>query len=252
MSFETGWLQAPFKRVMQPLARRLWDLDIEGMENIPTSGPALITPNHVAFIDSVFISIIMPRRTLAVGKGEYMDSWKTKYILPATGMIPIDRSGGSASQGALDAAAVSLERGDLFLIYPEGTRTRTGYLHKGRTGAARLALRTGAPIVPVGIRGTDRIQPVDQTKPVTGVPCEVRIGKPIDVSRYRDRQDDRRVLRQITDEVMYEVAELSGQTYVDVYATDPLPDSIAPTAPPVELGQSSRTSEQSRPLANSA
>ncbi len=236
MSFETGWLQQPFKRVMQPLAHRLWDLEIEGMEHIPKSGPALITPNHVAFIDSVFITTLMPRRTLAVGKADYMDSWKTKFLFPATGMIPIDRSGGSASQAALDTAAASLERGDLFLIYPEGTRTRTGYLHKGRTGAARLALRTGAPIIPVGLRGTDRIQPVDTVKPVINVPCEVRIGKPIDVSRYRDRQDDRRVLRQITDEVMFEVAELSGQTYVDVYATDPLPDSVAPTAPPVVVG----------------
>ena len=187
MSFETGWLQGPFKKVMQPLAHRLWDLQIEGLENVPAEGPALITPNHVAFIDSVFVSTIMPRRTLAVGKADYMDSWKTRYILPATGMIPIDRAGGSASQAALDAAAESLNRGDLFLIYPEGTRTRTGYLHKGRTGAARLALRTGAPIIPVGVRGTDKIQPIDSVKPVTGVPCEIRIGKPIDVSRYRDR-----------------------------------------------------------------
>ncbi len=252
MSFETGWLQQPFKRVMQPLAHRLWDLDIEGLENIPKSGPALITPNHVAFIDSVFITTIMPRRTLAVGKADYMDSWKTKYLFPATGMIPIDRAGGSASQAALDAAAISLDRGDLFLIYPEGTRTRDGYLHKGRTGAARLALRTGAPIIPVGLRGTDRIQPVDAVKPVTGVPCEIRIGRPIDVSRYRDRQDDRRVLRQITDEVMYEVAELSGQTYVDVYATDPLPESIAPTAPPVVLGRSTKNRQPDRPMAASA
>ncbi|MEZ5230656.1 MAG: lysophospholipid acyltransferase family protein [Acidimicrobiales bacterium] len=239
MSLETGWLQAPFKKVMQPLAHKLWDLKVVGLENIPKTGPALITPNHVAFIDSVFITTLMPRRTLAVGKSDYMDSWKTKFLFPATGMIPIDRAGGSASQAALDAAAASLERGDLFLIYPEGTRTRTGYLHKGRTGAARLALRTGAPIIPVGIRGTDRIQPVDTVKPVTGVPCEIHIGRPIDVSRYRNRQDDRRVLRQITDEVMFEVAELSGQTYVDVYASDPLPDSVAPQAPPVVLTGSS-------------
>ncbi len=251
MSFETGWLQGPFKKVMQPLAHRLWDLQIEGLENVPAEGPALITPNHVAFIDSVFVSTIMPRRTLAVGKADYMDSWKTRYILPATGMIPIDRAGGSASQAALDAAAESLNRGDLFLIYPEGTRTRTGYLHKGRTGAARLALRTGAPIIPVGVRGTDKIQPIDTVKPVTGVPCEIRIGKPIDVSRYRDRQDDRRVLRQITDEVMFEVAELSGQTYVDVYATDPLPDSIPPTAPLAEP-HSSRERDRPRTFAESA
>lgn len=252
MSFETGWLQQPFRRVMSPLAHRLWDLEVTGLEHIPESGPALITPNHVAFIDSVFVSTLMPRRTLAVGKAEYMDSWKTKYLFPATGMIPIDRAGGSASQAALDIAAASLERGDLFLIYPEGTRTRTGYLHKGRTGAARLALQTGAPIVPVGLRGTDKIQPIDTVKPVTGVPCEVRIGRPIDVSRFRDRQDDRRILRQITDEVMFEVAELSGQTYVDVYATDPLPESMSPTAPLAEARPSRERETAPQAVAASA
>ncbi len=234
MAFETGWLQRPMKTVLSPLIHRLWDLDIIGLQNVPTSGPALITPNHMAFIDSVFTTFIMPRRTLAVGKAEYMDSWKTKYIFPATGMIPIDRSGGKASADALEAAAQSLLSGELFLIYPEGTRTRDGYLHKGRTGAARLALRTGAPIIPVGLRGTADIQPIDTTKPKFGLPCEVRIGRPIDVRRFQDKNDDRRLLRQITDEMMFEIAELSGQTYVNVYAGDPLPDSLPPKAPAVE------------------
>ncbi len=235
MAFETGWLQRPLKTVLRPVIERLWDIEIIGLQNVPGTGPALITPNHMAFIDSVFTTFIMPRRTLAVGKAEYMDSWKTKYIFPATGMIPIDRSGGAASADALEAAAQSLLAGELFLIYPEGTRTRDGYLHKGRTGAARLALRTGAPIIPVGLRGTAAIQPVDTTKPRFGLPCEIRIGRPIDVSRFRDKTDDRRLLRQITDEMMFEIAELSGQTYVNVYAGDPLPDSLPPEAPAVEL-----------------
>jgi 1-acyl-sn-glycerol-3-phosphate acyltransferase len=179
----------------------------------------------------------MPRRVLAVGKAEYMDSWKTRYIFPATGMIPLDRSGGTASLEALDKAAESLDRGDLFLMYPEGTRTRTGYLHKGRTGAARLALRTGAPIVPVGIRGTEQIQPPDAPVPKTGMRCEYRFGRPIDVSRYRDKTDDRLLMRQITDEVMFEIAELSGQTYVDVYAGSPLPTPA--DSAEVELGHES-------------
>lgn len=235
MARETGWLQQPLGRVITPLMHKAWDLEITGLDNIPTDGPALLAPNHLSFLDSVFAMSLLPRRTLAVGKAEYMDSWKTKYFFPATGMIPLDRSGGDASQAALDMAAASLDRGDLFLIYPEGTRTRDGYLHKGKTGVARLALRTGAPIIPIGLVGTDKIQPPDRTMPKWGERAEVNIGRPIDVTRYRDRVDDRLVLRQITDEVMFEIGELSGQTYVDVYSGEELPEGMAPidlTEPP--------------------
>lgn len=218
--------------------RRLWEIEINGIGNIPSNGPALLAPNHLAFIDSAFVMALMPRRTLAVGKAEYLDDWKTKHLFPAAGMVPIDRSGGAASQIALDQAAASLDRGDLFLIYPEGTRSRSGYLHKGRTGPARLALRTGAPIVPIGLRGTSAVQPVDSFVPRFRLPCEVNIGKPIDVVRYRDKADDRLLLRQITDEVMFEIAELSGQDYVNVYAGDPLPDGVPDAAPTIDLRDS--------------
>ena len=231
MARETGWLQQPLMRVLKPLMHRLWDLDITGLDNIPSVGPALLAPNHLSFLDSPFTMSLMPRRTLAVGKAEYMDDWKTKYFFPATGMIPLDRSGGDASQVALDTASSALERGDLFLIYPEGTRTRDGYLHKGKTGVARLALRTGAPIIPIGLVGTDKIQPPDRTMPKFREKCGIHIGEPIDVTRYRSRIDDRLVLRQITDEVMFEIGELSGQTYVDCYSGDPLPDD----APPLDV-----------------
>jgi 1-acyl-sn-glycerol-3-phosphate acyltransferase len=231
MARETGWLQQPLQRVLKPLMHRLWDLEITGLHNIPSLGPALLAPNHLSFLDSPFTMSLLPRRTLAVGKAEYMDDWKTRYFFPATGMIPLDRSGGDASKVALDAAAAALERGDLFLIYPEGTRTRDGYLHKGKTGVARLALRTGAPIIPIGLVGTDRIQPPDRTMPKFGEKCGIHIGEPIDVTRYRHRIDDRLVLRQITDEVMFEIGELSGQTYVDCYSGDPLPDD----APPLDM-----------------
>ncbi|MEZ5246777.1 MAG: lysophospholipid acyltransferase family protein [Acidimicrobiales bacterium] len=231
MARETGWLQQPLQRVLKPLMHRLWDLEITGLENIPVVGPALLAPNHLSFLDSPFTMSLLPRRTLAVGKAEYMDDWKTRYFFPATGMIPLDRSGGDASKVALDAAAAALERGYLFLIYPEGTRTRDGYLHKGKTGVARLALRTGAPIIPIGLVGTDRIQPPDRTMPKFRERCGIHIGQPIDVTRYRHRIDDRLVLRQITDEVMFEIGELSGQTYVDCYSGDPLPDD----APPIDV-----------------
>lgn len=248
MARETGWLQQPLGRVIRPLMHKMWDLDITGLAHIPTDGPALLAPNHLSFLDSVFAMSLLPRRTLAVGKAEYMDSWKTKHFFPATGMIPLDRSGGDASQAALDMAASSLDRGDLFLIYPEGTRTRDGYLHKGKTGVARLALRTGAPIIPIGLVGTDRIQPPDRTMPKMGEKASINIGRPIDVSRYRSRIDDRLVLRQITDEVMFEIGELSGQVYVDCYSGEPLPED----APPIDLTSSPPTVLRSVPAAKIA
>jgi 1-acyl-sn-glycerol-3-phosphate acyltransferase len=134
-------------------------------------------------------------------------------------MIPIDRTGGDAAERALNTAARVLESGEFFGIYPEGTRARDGKLHRGRTGAARLALRTGAPIIPVGIKGTRDIQPPDAKLPRPFKRAEVRFGRPIEVGRYVDRADDRMVPRQIIDEVMYEIRELTGQDYVDEYAS---------------------------------
>jgi 1-acyl-sn-glycerol-3-phosphate acyltransferase len=154
-----------------------------------------------------------------VGKAEYMDSWKTKYLFPALGMIPIDRSGGSKSEGALKAAEEVLQRGELFGIYPEGTRSRDGMLYKGHTGAARLALKLGCPIIPVGIIGTREIQPPDTFFPKTGLPCTVKFGKPIDPARYAERGGDHLVLREMTDELMFEIRDLTGQEYRNVYAT---------------------------------
>ena len=218
----TGGLQGPLRQVVRPWLRLLWELEVEGLEHVPREGPALIAPNHISFIDSVFVLALMPRRILAVGKAEYMDSWKTRHLFPAIGMIPLDRSGGSASEAALDQATSSLERGDLFLIFPEGTRSRDGYLHRGRTGVARLALRTGAPIIPVGIRGTDAIQPPGASLPRLRKPCSFHFGPPISTARYAGVDVTRAVLRDLTDEVMYEIGRRSGQTYVDTYGGEAL------------------------------
>jgi 1-acyl-sn-glycerol-3-phosphate acyltransferase len=196
----------------------LWRIDTEGLERVPKNGPAVMCPNHISFMDSLFLPAVLPRRITYVGKAEYLDSWKTKYLLPALGMIPIDRSGGDAAKAALDAASRVLQRGELFGIYPEGTRSRSGQLHKGHTGAARLALRNRCPIVPVGIIGTDKIQPADTAVPRPFMRAAVKFAQPIDVSRYEGREDDHRLLRQITDEVMYEIRELTGQEYIDSYA----------------------------------
>lgn len=207
------------RALLKPLTTKLWKCRFEGFENIPESGPAILCPNHISFLDSVFTMVHAGRQISFVGKAEYMDSWKTKYLFPALGMIPIDRSGGSKSEGALLAAEAVLRRGELFGIYPEGTRSRDGMLYKGHTGAARLAMKVGCPILPVGIIGTREIQPPDTVMPRFGLECTIKIGAPIDVSRYRDRADDHMVLREITDELMFEIQALTGQEYRNVYAT---------------------------------
>ena len=216
---EVGRLYPAARAVMKPLFTRLWKLRVEGLEHVPTTGGAIFCPNHTSVIDSFFLPVVLPRQIKFVGKAEYMDSWKTKHLFPALGMIPIDRSGGSAAERALNTAARVLEEGGFFGIYPEGTRARDGKLHRGHTGPARLALRTGCPIVPVGMIGTRDVQPPDAKVPKPFKPVVVKFGRPIDASRYADRADDRLVLRQIIDEVMYEIRGLTGQDYVDEYAT---------------------------------
>jgi 1-acyl-sn-glycerol-3-phosphate acyltransferase len=160
----------------------------------------------------------MPRNISFVGKAEYMDSWKTKYIFPAMGMIPIDRSGGEKSASALDTAATVLRRGELFGIFPEGTRSRDGTLHKGRTGAARLALEVGCPIYPVGIVGTDTIQPPGAKAPKPFKRCAITIGGPVHAERYQDRREPHLAWRSMIDEVMFEIREMTGQEYRNHYA----------------------------------
>lgn len=234
MGREAGQIQSAARLVLTPPFRFLWRVTTEGLEHVPDGGGAIIAPNHISVLDSFFVPLVLPRRITYVGKAEYLDDWKTRWLFPAMGMIPIDRSGGDSSARALDAAAGVLGAGELFGIYPEGTRARDGLLHKGHTGMARLALRTGAPIVPVGIIGTDRVQPPDARLPAPFRRVHVRFGRPVRVERYRGRADDRMVLRQITDEVMYEIAALSGQEYVDTYASGPRPvpaESAPSTAP---------------------
>ena len=218
MDREYGRAYPVAKAIVKPVCSALWRIHTTGLHHVPDEGAAIFCPNHISFFDSIVLPSVLPRRISYVGKAEYMDSWKTRYVFPAIGMVPIDRSGGSASERALETAARIIGRGEFFGIYPEGTRSRDGLLHKGRTGAARLALRTGAPIIPVGIRGTDEMQPAGARFPKPFTSCQVNIGEPIEVTRYLDRQGDRLLLRQLTDEVMFEIAKLSGQQYVDTYA----------------------------------
>lgn len=203
--------------LIRSMTRRLWNFTINGADNVPVDGPALICPNHLSFCDSVFVPAALPRRCWAIGKAEYMDSWKTKHLFPALGMIPVDRSGGKKSAAALDAAAEVLDDGRLFMMYPEGTRSRSGNLHKGRTGAARLAIRCGAPIIPVGLEGTLDVQPPDQFTMSPFKDVTVNFGEPMYASDFGSATDPR-VHRTMIDAVMFEIAKLSGQTYVDTYA----------------------------------
>jgi len=235
---DVGQLYPVAKAIMKPLFRFGFDLEVEGLENVPARGGAIIAPNHISVLDSFFVPAVLPRRITYVGKAEYMDDWKTKHLFPAMGMIPIDRAGGNAAQAALDAAAGILERGELFGIYPEGTRSRDGLLHKGHTGVSRLALRTGCPIVPTGVQGSVEVMPADAKFPNLFRKVRIRFGKPIDVTRYLDRPDDRMALRQIADELMYEIRLLSGQEYVNEYATKKSESLPADTAKINTEGQS--------------
>jgi len=214
-------LQSRTRAVMSPLTRSLWRVERKGYERLPDDGPAILCPNHISFLDSMFLMFTLPRNITFVGKAEYLDSWKTRHLFPALGMIPIDRSGGSKSSGALDAAAGVLRRGELFGIFPEGTRSRDGYLYKGRTGAARLAMDTGAPIYPVGITGTDRIQPPGAKVPRPFGRCTIEVGRPVRPERYRNRSEPHLAWRSMIDEVMFEIRELTGQDYRNRYAGEP-------------------------------
>jgi len=208
------------KAILSPIFRAAFRIRVVGLENVPESGGALIASNHQAFCDSLFIPFAVPRRVTFVAKAEYFESWKTKWFFRAVGQIPMQRSGGSASQKSLGEALDVLRSGGCIGIYPEGTRPPDARLHRGRTGVARLALAAGCPVVPVGIKGTREIQPIGARFLRPFKPVEITFGKPIDLSaHYSGRLDDPLVLRQATDEIMWEIRHLSGQEYVDRYAS---------------------------------
>ena len=189
--------------------RALWWVRVEGLEHVPADGPAIIAANHVSFFDSVAIIMAIRRPVSFVGKAEYLDSWKTRRLLPALGMIPVDRQSGRQAMSALQIAAGVLSRSGLFAIYPEGTRSRDGALAPGHTGVAHIAVASGAPIIPTGISGTAEIQPPDTRFPRPFRRAVVRFGRPIDPGGYRGGRRTRR--RLITDDVMSAIQQLSGQ-----------------------------------------
>lgn len=208
--------------VLGPVLHRIFRPIEEGVHNVPTSGPAILAANHLSFADWIFLPLVLNRRVTFVAKSDYFTGSGVKgaaqrTFFAGTGQVPIDRTGGRASEGALRAGMRILRQGGLFGIFPEGTRSHDGRLYKGRTGVARLALRSGVPVVPVALVGTDEIAPPGRILRKITSPT-VRFGPPLDFSRYAGMESDRMVLRSVTDEIMYAILDLSGQTYVDEYA----------------------------------
>ncbi|MFI6831403.1 MULTISPECIES: lysophospholipid acyltransferase family protein [unclassified Kribbella] len=206
-----------------PPVRRIFRPIVVGAENIPDLGPAIIASNHLSYSDWIFMPLVLRRRVTFVAKSDYFTGAGIKGrfqrgFFKGTGQVPIDRSGGSASEGAMRAGMKVLERGEVFGIYPEGTRSHDGRLYKGRTGVARLALEAKVPVIPCGVIGTDVVAPPGKVVASFASPT-IKFGHPLDFSRYEGMESDRLILRAVTDEIMYKIMELSGQEYIDMYAT---------------------------------
>jgi 1-acyl-sn-glycerol-3-phosphate acyltransferase len=228
----TYWI---LKSILKPPLKGLYRIRAEGLENVPRRGAAIIAANHVSFLDSFFIPLVVKWRKMTyLAKADYFKSWKTSWFFKAAGQISCEREGGRKSEQSLTIASDVLAGGSLLGIYPEGTRSPDERLHRGRTGVARLALKAGVPVIPTGVVGTNLVMPKDAKLPkLTGHPeVRVRFGKPLDFSRYANRETDRMVLRSVTDEIMFEIMQLSGQKYVDEYASRtpkvPLPEAARP------------------------
>ena len=208
-------LLAPILKLFRPWA--------EGAEYVPRTGPAILASNHLSFSDHFFAPLPLPRKVVFLAKSEYFTGRGIKGLFSraffsGVGQIPVDRSGGKASERALATGLRVLAGGDLLGIYPEGTRTPDGRLFRGKTGVARLALEARVPVIPCAMIGGFEFQPPGKITPQFKVRPGVRFGKPLDFSRYYGMENDRLVLRAVTDEIIYEIMRLSGQEYVDEYA----------------------------------
>ena len=209
--------------VAGPLLRSTFRPWVTGLENIPAKGGVILASNHLSFIDSVFLPLLVDRNLVFLAKSDYftgtgLKGWATKMFFTATGMLPIDRSGGKASEASLNTGLRVLAEGRMLGIYPEGTRSPDGKLYRGRTGVARMILEGNVPVVPVAMIDTEKVMPIG-TKIPKVQRIGIVIGEPLDFSRFAGLESDRFILRSITDEIMYELNRLSGQEYVDIYAS---------------------------------
>jgi 1-acyl-sn-glycerol-3-phosphate acyltransferase len=211
------------KAILGPFLRIVFRPWSDGTENVPKEGPAIIASNHLSFSDHFFAPLPLPRKVVFLAKSEYftgrgLKGLASKAFFSGMGQIPVDRSGGEASERALRTGLRVLAQGELLGIYPEGTRTPDGRLYRGKTGVARLALEARVPVIPCAMIGGFEFQPPGRIMPRLGIRPGVRFGKPLDFSRYYGLEQDRLVLRAVTDEVIYAIMKLSGQEYVDQYA----------------------------------
>lgn len=211
------------KAVLTPILRLLFRPWAEGTEYVPRTGPAILASNHLSFSDHFFAPLPLPRKVVFLAKSEYFTGRGIKGLFSrlffsGVGQIPVDRSGGEASERALATGLRVLANGQLLGIYPEGTRTPDGRLFRGKTGVARLALEARVPVIPCAMIGGFEFQPPGKITPQFKVRPGVRFGRPLDFSRYYGMETDRIVLRAVTDEIIYEIMKLSGQEYVDEYA----------------------------------
>ena len=205
-----------------PFLRLLFRPRIEGVQHVPADGAAILASNHLSFCDSLFLPLVIPRRVTFLAKSEYftgkgLKGTLVRWFMSGIGQLPINREDASAARAALETGKGVLAGGNLLGIYPEGTRSPDGRLYRGKTGVARLALEAGVPVLPCAMIDTAEVQPIGKKIPRLVRPT-IRIGPPLDFSRYEGMSGDRFIERSLTDEIMYELMELSGQEYVDVYA----------------------------------
>jgi 1-acyl-sn-glycerol-3-phosphate acyltransferase len=208
--------------LLGPFLRLLCRPTIEGLQHIPERGGAILASNHLAVVDSFFLPLLVPRRITFLAKSDYFTQpgvlgWLKKTFFSGVGQVPVDRSGGSAAQAAMNTAIRLLREDRLLGIYPEGTRSPDGRLYKGKTGVARMTLEAGVPVIPVAMIGTDKVNPIG-SRMWRPHKVHIRVGAPLDFARYAGMAGDRFIERSMTDEIMYALMELSGQTYVDMYA----------------------------------
>ncbi|GAB2860247.1 lysophospholipid acyltransferase family protein [Actinocorallia aurea] len=215
------------KSILGPILWVVWRPKNSGLGNVPEQGPAILACNHLSFADHFFGPLPLRRRIVFLGKRDYftgkgIKGWFSRFFFSGVGVIPIDRTGGKASEEALVTGLRVLGEGKLLGIYPEGTRVPDNRLFKGKTGVARLALQGRVPVVPMAMMHTFELMPAGARPKVFGLPGRpgVRFGEPLDFSEYYGREDDREVLRTVTDRIMKAIQELSGQEYVDRYAAE--------------------------------
>jgi 1-acyl-sn-glycerol-3-phosphate acyltransferase len=209
--------------VIGPLVKAIFRPWIVGRRNVPAEGAAILASNHLSVSDSIFLPLMIDRPMSFLAKSDYftgkgLKGWATRMFMKATGQIPIDRTGGKASEASLNTGLQVLGRGDLLGIYPEGTRSPDGRLYRGRTGLARMALEAHVPVIPVVMVDTDVVMPIGRSIPRVGR-VGVVIGEPLDFSRFAGMEGDRYILRSVTDEIMVALQRLGEQTYEDVYAS---------------------------------